>query len=220
MLRSIFRPLRLILIVALVAAGPIGWVSARSVQPQSGELLANPGFEDPFNGGVANSWQAWYVTPDGATYPAHCAGDDALCKPYAVPTYNASQPQNSRVPPRALAGNSQQWGATYAIYIAGVSQQVSNITPGAQLRFSAYTQGFNCDDDRGCFGPAGQYGYSYEPGDMQMRVGIDPTGGTNAFASTVVWSACNRHASLTIWTNTETRARLGPRSHQRRGCRP
>ena len=189
MLRSIFRPLRLILIVALAAAGPIGWVTARSIQPQSGELLANPGFEDPFSGGVANSWQAWYVTPDGATYPAHCAGDDALCKPYAVPTYNASQPQNSRVPPRALAGNSQQWGATYVIYIAGVSQQVSNITPGAQLRFSAYTQGFNCDDDRGCFGPAGQYGYSYEPGDMQMRVGIDPTGGTNAFASTVVWSS-------------------------------
>ncbi len=189
MLRSIFRPLRLILIVALVAAGPIGLVTARSVQPQSGELLTNPGFEDPFSGGVANSWQAWYVTPDGATYPAHCAGDDALCKPYTVPTYNASQPQNPRVPPRAIEGNSQQWGATYAIYIAGVSQQVSNITPGAQLRFSAYTQGFNCDDDRGCFGPAGQYGYSYEPGDMQMRVGIDPTGGTNAFASTVVWSS-------------------------------
>jgi LysM repeat protein len=189
MLRSISRWLTLILIVALAAAGPIGLVTARSVQPQSGERLTNPGFEDPFSGGVANSWQAWYVTPDGATYPAHCAGDDALCKPYTVPTYNASQPQNPRVPPRAIEGNSQQWGATYAIYIAGVSQQVSNITPGAQLRFSAYTQGFNCDDDRGCFGSQGQYGYSYEPGDMQMRVGIDPTGGTNAFAPTVVWSS-------------------------------
>jgi LysM repeat protein len=194
MLRSIFRPLRLILIVALAAAGPIGWgasarVTARSLQPQSSELLANPGFEDPFSGGVANSWQAWYVTPDGATYPAHCAGDDALCKPYTVPTFSASQPQNPRVPPRAIEGNSQQWGATYAIYIAGVSQQVGNITPGTQLRFSAYTQGFNCDDDRGCFGGVGPYGYSYEPGDMQMRVGIDPTGGTNAFASTVVWSS-------------------------------
>ena len=189
MLRSIFRPLRLILIVALVAAGPIGWVSARSVQPQSGELLSNPGFEDPFNGGVANSWQAWYVTPDGATYPAHCAGDDALCKPYTVPTYNASQPQNPRVPPRAIEGNSQKWGATYAVYVAGVYQQVSGLKPGTQLRFSAYTQGFNCDDDRGCFGGVGQYGYSYEPGNMEMRVGIDPTGGTNAFASTVVWSS-------------------------------
>ena len=78
MLRSIFRPLRLILIFALAAAGPIGLVTARSVQPQSGELLTNPGFEEPFNGGVANSWQAWYLMPDGVTYPTHCAGDDAL----------------------------------------------------------------------------------------------------------------------------------------------
>jgi LysM repeat protein len=195
MLRSISRPLRLILIVALAAAGPIGLVVARSVQPQSSELLLNPGFEDPFvqEGSadlfVANSWQAWYVVPDGATYPTKCAGDDATCKPYHVPVYHPSQPQNDRVPPRAIAGNSQQWGTSYAVYIAGVYQQVGNITPGTQLRFSAYTQGFNCDDDRGCFGAAGRYGYSYEPGNMQMRVGIDPTGGTNAFASTVVWSS-------------------------------
>ncbi len=195
MLRSISRPLILILIVTLVAAGPIGLVTARSVQPQSGELLINPGFEDPFvqegsaNLFVANSWQPWYVVPDGVTYPTKCAGDDANCKPYQIPVYHPSQPQNAKVPPRALSGNSQQWGASYAVYIAGVYQQVSNIAPGTQLRFSAYTQGFNCDDDRGCFGPSGQYGYSYEPGNMQMRVGIDPTGGTNAFASTVVWSS-------------------------------
>lgn len=200
MLRSISRPLMLILIVALVAIGPIGLgesalVVARSTQPQSGELLFNPGFDDPFvqegsaNLFVANSWQAWYVVPDGVTYPTKCAGDDANCKPYQIPVYHPSQPQNAKVPPRALSGNSQQWGASYAVYIAGVYQQVSNIAPGTQLRFSAYTQGFNCDDDRGCFGPSGQYGYSYEPGNMQMRVGIDPTGGTNAFASTVVWSS-------------------------------
>jgi LysM repeat protein len=194
-MRSIFRLPIVILIVALVAAGPIGWVTARSIHPQSGELLANPDFEDPFvqeglaDLFVANSWLPWYVVPDGVTYPTKCAGSDANCKPYAVPVYHPSQPQNAKVPPRAISGNSQQWGTAYAVYIAGVYQQVGNITPGTQLRFSAYTQGFNCDDDRGCFGPSGRYGYSYEPGNMQMRVGIDPTGGTNAFASTVVWSS-------------------------------
>ncbi|HTP08510.1 MAG TPA: LysM peptidoglycan-binding domain-containing protein [Anaerolineae bacterium] len=186
---SISRFIVWIAIGALVFAMPIGLVTARSVQPQSGELLVNPGFEDPFNAGVANSWQTWYVTPGTPDYPATCRGSDATCKPYTIPSYNPSQPQDSRVPPRAVSGNSQKWGATYAIYIAGVSQQVSNVTPGTQLNFSASTQGFNCDDDRGCFGPAGRYGYSYEPGDMQTRVGIDPTGGTNAFASTVVWSS-------------------------------
>jgi LysM repeat protein len=195
MLRSISRLLSLILIVALAAVGPIGWLTTRSVQAQSGELLANPGFEDPFvqEGSadlfVANSWVAWYVVPDGVTYPTKCDGSDPNCKPYQVPVYRPSQPQNAKVPPRAISGNSQQWGTSYAVYIAGVYQQVGNLTPGTQLRFSAYTQGFNCDDDRGCFGPSGQYGYSYEPGNMQMRVGIDPTGGTNAFASTVVWSS-------------------------------
>lgn len=193
--RSMTRLLVLLLMVVLAAAGPLGLAMARPVQPQPGELLANPGLDDPFvqAGGadvfVANGWQAWYVAPDGVTYPTTCKGADATCKPYQVPVYRPSQPQNAKVPPRAISGNSQQWGASYAVYVAGIYQQVSNITPGAQLRFSAYTQGFNCDNDQGCFGPAGQYGYSYEPGNMQMRVGLDPTGGTNAFASTVVWSS-------------------------------
>jgi LysM repeat protein len=75
------------------------------------------------------------------------------------------------------------------VYIAGVYQQVSGITPGARLNFSAYTQAFNCSDDRGCFGPAGRLGYSYEPGENFVRLGIDPTGGTNPFSSSVVWSS-------------------------------
>ena len=190
MFRSISRFIVWISIGALVMATPIGLVTARSLQPQSGELLSNPGFEAPFGAqGVAAGWQPWYVTPGTPNYPATCRGDDATCKPYTIPSYSATQPQDPRVPPRAVSGNSQKWGATYAVYVAGVSQQIGNIAPGTRLNFSAATQGFNCDNDRGCFGSSGRYGYSYEPGDMQMRVGIDPTGGTNAFASTVVWSS-------------------------------
>ena len=192
---SFARILIVIGIVAWIAAGPIGGVNARSTQPQTGELLVNPGFEDPFvqEGSadifVANGWQAWYVTPDGVNYPSECKASDSTCKPYRIPVYRPSQPQNTRIPPRAASGNSQQWGISYAVYIAGVYQVVGNLTPGTRLRFSALTQGFNCDNDNGCFGSAGRYGYSYEAGDMQTRVGIDPTGGTNAFASTVVWSS-------------------------------
>ncbi len=188
-MRLMARGLVLMLVGALLAAAPVGLAIARPVWPQSGELLTNPDFEDPFNGGVAAGWQSWYITPGAPGYPAACKGGDATCKPYAIPTYNPSQPQDTREPPRAISGNSQKWGTTYAVFIAGVSQQVGNIAPGTRLNFSASTQGFNCDDDRGCFGSAAHYGYSYEPGDMQLRVGIDPTGGTNAFAPTVVWSA-------------------------------
>ena len=190
MQRSISRVRVLLLIGTLVLALPIGLVNARSAQPQSGELLTNPGFEEPFSGGVANGWQPWYVTPDGTTYPTSC-GNNApeTCKPYGVPAYFAAQPQDDRVPPRSISGNAQKWGSSYYVYIAGVYQQVSGLTPGARLQFSAFTQAFNCSDDRGCFGPSGQFGYSYEPGDNALRVGIDPTGGTNPFSSNIVWSS-------------------------------
>jgi LysM repeat protein len=184
-----------VLIVLVIAAAPIGWAAARSNQPQaSAELLVNPGFEEPFTSqgneiSIASGWQAWYVVPDNATYPTRCPdGSPPSCKPYHIPSYRTSQPQPDRIPPRARSGNSQQWGTAWAVYIAGVYQAVGGLTPGTRLRFSAYTQGFNCDDDRGCFGGVGEYGKSYEPGDMQTRVGIDPTGGTNASSPNIVWS--------------------------------
>jgi len=195
MLRSILRPLILILVCALAAAGPIGLgesalAEARSVQPQSGELLTNPGFEDPFSGGVANGWQPWSLTPDGVTYLTVC-GNSApdTCKPYGIPSFHPAQPQDARFPPHSISGNSQKWGSSYYVYIAGVLQQVGGIVPGTRLQFSANTQAFNCSNDKGCFGPFGRVGYSYEPGDNNLRVGIDPTGGTNPFSTNIVWSA-------------------------------
>jgi LysM repeat protein len=192
------RRLRVTLLLLLaigIAAVPIGWWPARPAQAQT-ELLINPGFEGPLvsQGNdvfVATGWQAWYVVPGSATYPTKCpegSQSDPLCKPYHIPGYRNTQPQNARIPQRARSGDSQQWGTAWAIYIAGVYQSVNGVTPGMRLHFSAYTQGFNCDDDRGCFGGVGVYGMSYEPGDMQTRVGIDPTGGTNAFGAGVVWS--------------------------------
>ena len=186
----------LIIVMIAVLGAPIGSAMARSNQRQAaGELLTNPGFESPFvqegtsDIFVANGWQAWYIIPGGVTYPTDCPnGAPATCKPYRIPVYRNSQPQDARIPPRARSGNSQQWGIQYAVYVAGVYQRVSGFTPGARLHFSAYLQGFNCSNDRGCFGGVGRYGYSYEPGDMQTRVGIDPTGGTSAFSPNVVWS--------------------------------
>jgi LysM repeat protein len=188
---SISRVSVLILIGALVLALPIGLVNARSAQPQSGELLTNPGFEEPFSGGVANGWNSWYLTPDGVTYPVSCPknSNPDVCKPYGAPGYYPAQPQDPRVPPRSVSGNAQKWGASYYVYIAGIYQQVSGLTPGARLNFSAFTQAFNCSDDRDCFGPADRYGLSFEAGENSLRLGIDPTGGTNPFSSNIVWSA-------------------------------
>ncbi|HZY43435.1 MAG TPA: LysM peptidoglycan-binding domain-containing protein [Anaerolineae bacterium] len=193
-----FRSILISIIILLIAAMPIGLAmarSARSEQRAVGELLTNPGFEDPFiQAGtadlfVADGWAAWYITPDGVNFPSECPENaPATCVPYRVPVYHNTQPQDPHAPERARSGNSQQWGISYAVYIAGVYQHVANITPGTRLRFSAFMQGFNCSDNRGCYGGIGQYAHSYEPGDMHMRVGIDPTGGQDPFGANVVWS--------------------------------
>lgn len=190
MRRVLSRVTLLILLGALAAALPIGSANARLVQAQSSERLTNPGFEEPFNGGVANGWRTWYLTPDGVNYPTSCRETDPpTCKPYGIPVYQPAQPQDTRVPPRSISGNSQKWGASYLTYIAGVYQQVGGFTPGTRLQFSAYTQAFNCSNDLGCFGPSGQFGYSYEPGENNLRVGIDPAGGTDPFSSNIIWSS-------------------------------
>lgn len=191
MTHRLLRVTLLMIVLIGVAVAPVGWQTA---QAQT-ELLINPGFEEPFpaqGGGqfVASGWQAWYLTPDGVTYPTTCPEDaPQTCKPYGIPTFRPSQPQDQRMPPRARSGNSQQWGSGYYIFVGGLYQTVGNLTPGTRLRFSAFTQAFNCSDDRGCFGGIGEVGKSYEPGFNSVRVGIDPTGGTNAFSSNIVWSA-------------------------------
>jgi LysM repeat protein len=194
--RSIIsRSAIVVLVLISIVALPIGLTAARSNVQQSGELLTNPNFEQPYEQEgsadifVANGWTAWYLTPDGVNFPTSCPENGpATCKPYRVPGYRNTQPQNEREPARARSGDSQSWGVSYAVYIAGVYQRVTNLTPGTKIRFSAYLQGFNCSDDRGCYGGIGRYGYSYEPGDMQTRVGIDPTGNTNPYSANVVWS--------------------------------
>ncbi len=186
------RLLLIMVMVALVALGLIrrdGVAQARSVVLQSGELLVNPGFEEPFSGqGVANGWKPWAVAPDGVNYPASCVNGAPNCKPYGIPAYGPSQPQDSRVPPRAMSGNSQKWGSSYFVYIAGVYQQVGNVTSGTRLHFSAFVQMFVCTDDQECFGKAGSIGLSSGAGTNRVRIGIDPTGGTDAFSSNIVWS--------------------------------
>jgi LysM repeat protein len=195
--RSIIsRSTIVVLILISIVALPIGFTSARSNVQQSGELLANPNFEQPYEQAgssdifVANNWSAWYLTPDGTNYPTDCPENaPSTCVPYRIPVYRNTQPQDPKAPERARSGDSQSWGITYAVYIAGVYQRVTNITPGARLQFSAYLQGFNCSDQRGCYGSAGEYAHSYEPGDMRQRVGIDPTGDTNPFSPNIVWSS-------------------------------
>ena len=135
-------------------------------------LLKNPGFEgqySPYGGKVE-----WNV-PDGWIPWFFALSDQDLApefKPAEPPYYD-----------RIHSGErAQQYFKTFGTYTAGVFQRVK-VAPGVNLRFSIYGQGWSHDGSNDC--PIEQ---SCHPADMGMRVGIDPLGGSNPRADSVVWS--------------------------------
>jgi len=74
-------------------------------------------------------------------------------------------------------------------------QRVTGITPGSQLRFSAFMEAWMCNDFiEACDGGR----KSQNATAMHLKVGIDPTGGTDAFSSNVIWSG--EGDSFDLWT--------------------
>jgi len=153
-------------------------VSASPTQQTGQNLLRNPGFEggwhwqgDSFLGKIADEWVAWWM-------------DEATGKPDSDPTFWRNQrPEYGLIgleyyiPNQIYSGRqSLQYGKRFATHTAGVYQQVSGITPGSTMVFTAWGSIYGKDPD-----PNKRLtGY--------MKIGIDPTGGTNVFAASVVWS--------------------------------
>jgi len=148
-------------------------------QAQAENLLTNPSFEDEFVTidddplrVVATGWTPWHIprTPDMRAFEN------------AFPFYvDAAQASERGIVPRARTGSEAQiYYSFFETHDGGVYQQVSGLTPGDELRFSAYIHVWSttfADPD-----------VSEAPGDVVVRVGIDPTGGTDANADTVVYS--------------------------------
>ncbi|WP_119065432.1 LysM peptidoglycan-binding domain-containing protein [Aggregatilinea lenta] len=157
------------LAVVVVSLGVIP--SQRASAYQTGNLLQNPGFEAPFvsiNGDttlqVATGWQPWNLA----------GGSSSALN--ARPEYKAA-PTN-----RVRSGSSaQEYNTFYATHDAGVYQRVA-VTPGTALQFSVYAYIWSS-------ATFDNPSASEDPNDVQIRVGIDPTGGTDPASSNIVWSA-------------------------------
>jgi hypothetical protein len=78
------------------------------------------------------------------------------------------------------AEKSQQYGTYHRFYKAGLYQQLTGCTTDCTFRFSAWGWGYATDKEEPISDPTG---------DMRMRVGIDPTGGTVFTSTNVIWSA-------------------------------
>lgn len=142
------------------------------VSAQTDNLLTNPGFEQPFvsvaGGTVAQGWQPWHLPP-----------------PAGAASYVNRQPEYSQTSPntaRILSGNDAQTILSFfATHDGGVYQRVTGVPAGSLLRFSVNAYAWSTVFD--------EVDLSEEDGDLIVRVGIDPAGGTDPTSASVVWSS-------------------------------
>ncbi|MBN1923125.1 MAG: LysM peptidoglycan-binding domain-containing protein [Anaerolineae bacterium] len=173
-----------------------------------GNLLVNGDFEMgageawPFQDGIpevqiAPGWRAYYVDerPAYAKIPYHCDPADTRCA-WGRPEFRGTSAAEFayRIHGGFLSQKYFSWNRQHE---AGLYQQVSNIQPGTPLRFQVYMQTWSCLPEgewNNC--PTGNL--SNQPAPMHTRIGIDPTGGTNPWAATVIWSA--EIDAYDVWT--------------------
>ncbi len=143
---------------------------------------------------VPGGWAAWWRSPNADqtdpnyfnSYPAYCPDKSTTppnCVPWHAPDFRdtANDPQG-RGPDRRTGGdNSQKLSSFSAVYEAGLFQTVSGLKPGTPLRFSVNMEAWSSSVND----PSISSGQT----SMNLRVGIDPTGGTNPFGADIVWSA-------------------------------
>jgi len=163
--------MRLMLCVVLVVTlvGVIQPVTAQD----SENLLQNGGFEGTYIaiGGdpslqVAPNWQPWNLPP-----PPGSQSSAVNLRPDYQPA-----PAN-----RVRSGNAaQEYNTFFATHDGGVFQRVP-VTAGAELQFSAYVYVWSS----ATFENPNE---SIQPQEVDVQVGIDPLGGQDGAAESIIWS--------------------------------
>jgi hypothetical protein len=144
---------------------------------------------------MADGWSAWWQPPNEdpsspdfyKTYPNYCSNHAPDgCVAWHMPEYRdtRSTPQD---PPRIRSGeNSQKYFTFWSVHEAGIYQVVDNVRPGMPLRFSIYMHAWSATK---LHGVEPNPHFSFGQTGMHMRIGIDPTGGTDPWSKDVVWSS-------------------------------
>jgi LysM repeat protein len=159
---------------------------------------------------VAPGWAAWWQPPSTdrsakdfyQNYPNYCgrdAPDD--CVAWHNPEFGdtKSTPQD---PPRIRSGeNSQKYFTFWSVHEGGLYQVVEDLRPGTPLRFSVYMEVWSATKLSGIEPNPHQ---SFGQTNMHLRVGIDPTGGTDPWSKAIVWSP--EHESYDQFTRFEVQA--------------
>jgi LysM repeat protein len=143
---------------------------------------------------MADGWSAWWQPPSEdqsapdyyQQHPNYCTADaPAGCVAWHMPEYRdtRSAPQD---PPRIRSGeNSQKYFSFWSVHEGGVYQVVDKVRPGMALRFSIYMHAWSATKLHGL---QPNPHFSFGQTGMHMKIGIDPTGGTDPWSKDVVWS--------------------------------
>ena len=177
----------LALLVILATLLPAAPASAAT----TGDLLQNSDFEgDAYGVGccsnVANNWTPFWK----------------LKGPSDPPELN-HEPQfgNNRNDRRRNGNGSMSWGKDYARYDAGIFQKVALPQGTGKITLTAWAASWSGNGNDWGGAPNAPIG---------KLIGVDPTGGTDVWAATVVWSAENRVADdwtqLTLTTDAKSGA--------------
>jgi LysM repeat protein len=191
MLRRLIGFWRVLTVAGLVLLG--GILLSTHVEAQQGgtNLLVNGDFEWgsannrtwPFQDDIPEvqvcpGWRAFYVdkAPAKASAPTY----------WRRPEFRDVKASNypNRVRSGLRAAKYFSFGGQHE---AGFYQQVGGIEPGTALRFAAFMQTWSCLPGQTwnvC--PTGDK--SNSPAKMHTKIGIDPTGGTDPWSASVVWS--------------------------------
>lgn len=171
---------RLLLYVVLFAAllGLVG--AAQPALAQDGNLLQNPGFEGNYSAYMPQTAQERADCPHGVCNTAQVPPS---WRPWwnkarasdANPEYKPAAPFASRI---RSGSNAAQYFSFYRTHEAGFMQQV-NVPANATLQFSVWGQAWLSNSDS-LTSDSNVW--------INMRVGIDPAGGTNPFSPNIVWS--------------------------------
>ncbi|HSM58822.1 MAG TPA: LysM peptidoglycan-binding domain-containing protein [Candidatus Sulfomarinibacteraceae bacterium] len=172
--RSLLYTLLFICVVTLLLAAP-------PALAQSGNLLQNPSFEGGYSA----------YTPRTAQEHADCP--DGICNTVQVPSgwypwwvkeqstdanpeyKSAGAPFHNRV---REGGQAAQYFTFHRTHKAGFYQQV-NVPANATVQFSIWGQAWVSNNDE----PS-----SDGNAPINMRIGIDPYGGTDPYSPNIVWS--------------------------------
>ena len=158
------------ILLALVAIAAQFMTASDPAAAQT-NLLTNGSLETPYYGqGAANrtvpsGWNIW-------------VGEGA---PIAFPHSDSTQVRDGSV--------SWNLNQGYAPFTAAGYQQVSGFTAGEVVKATAYAWVFTCNDTgTSCIISEAPYRKSDTSAGASVKVGIDPTGGTNPNSGKVVWS--------------------------------